>query len=617
MGNARKYSLVMNSVISCGLGSYTGSTVTCSLLPSFTINYDTVPATSCTYPTLSTTQLQSLSTIEYDNRVIDFLDYINLESGVAKEILYSGSTTTEPECSGYYCLLNPNFLVYKFLNGIRVVNVGSANGVVQYLVSGGTYNSGWQPTGTFLNLDPNGIFTVAIRDYVASEDFVVCEYNTLISLPALIPSTTVTLTPKVIAFNQLSVGSTGPTTYKTGCIQVSPSALSPGQKVLINYTSNATLAGSSGSACVHLTCRPNGSGSFVNYDCLTNLNVSPRNNSVTLCYGDVVCYAVIATAGTYGATACANICMTSVNGLSTTVPTIDITRCSAASVAVYPPLSLTTSMNRLYVDSPVLGVCLAGGTFGFSPAIPNGQCVQIQLSSITTSNGGTAQMAFYCKPNGGTSYLCVDGVNSTQIQPQIATLTARYGDSLCYCMTVVAPSAGITSSACACISNLSGSIGVLPLKSTTNNCDNISATRSALPVSIALCRQQDYGQYASGYINVTPALPTCGQCVTVCYQVNQTVCGYGDAIINIFCKPNGGSSFLPYCLLKTEYPTPCGVPNGTFIMRYGDQLCYNNTISTSDFGSCSDICIKSVISTSEVSASINVSKCCDSVKFLS
>jgi len=615
MANARKYNLVMNSVISCGLGSYTGSTATCSLLNSFLMIYDTVPQTSYSYPQLTTEQLQTLSTLDYDKRVIDFLDYINIESGIAKEILFSGATTDEPVCSGYHCFLNQNFLVYKFLDGIRVVNVGSANGVIQYRVTGvfgSIYDSGWQNNGTFLGLDSNGMYDVVIRDYITDDDFVVCEYSKIISMPTLIPSTTITLAPKVISLYQITAGSSGPAVYKTGCIKINPSALSAGQKVQVTYTANVTLAGA-GASCVQFTCKPNGSGSFVNYDCITNSEISPQTNSFTLCCGDTICYNLVAVAGTYGSNANANFCLTGVNGLGTTIPSIDITKCSSSVSSSQSALGVTVTLNRASGFSPAPPVCIITGTIGFTPAIPAGQCVTVGLSALTTSIGGNSNFYLYCKPSGGGSYLCVCSTNNTQLQPQLPTVIARNGDALCYCSTLTAPTPGTNACGRIGIINLTSSSGVSPIMGSPVS-DSVSKVVPATPITLAVCRITSIGtSCGTGFINLSPALSS-GQCVEACYQINQTANGVliGMSQLNIYCKPNGGGSYLLACTFSTSSALHCSTPHGILTIRYGDMICYNNRTQGSA-GSCSDICIQSITGSATLAPSICSTKCRDKV----
>jgi hypothetical protein len=605
-GIARKYNLIIDSTISCGLGTYSGHTQ-CSLLNTFTITACTIPLTVCTYPTLTLNQLQNLSVINYNKRVCSFIIKSDIENGTTKKLLYSGATYNEPLCSNYLCLLNPNFFAYKFLTGLRIVDTGTANGVVQYLVSGGSYNSGWQSNATFLNLNQNAIYTVAIRDYIASVNIVVCQKTTIVSMPALLQSTTETLAPKMILLSQITTGNIGSIYYKTGCIKVSPNVLSPGQKVQINYTANANASGDT-SGCVQLTCQENGTSGFINKDCLTSTNISPRNNSLILCYGDIVCYNVTAIVGTYGSNASSNICLTSVNGLTTITPTIDATSCSASISAGVPQFNVTVSMNRTGSSVPGVNSCSACGTIDFTPAIPNGQCIMVGLSAITSTIGSGSLIYFYCKKSGDIAYINTSMINATNPQPQLPVLTARYGDSLCYNIVTLALYPGTSSSACMCLNNLTASIGVNPIKSTVNNYDSLSIATPAMPVNLAICEITNNGMTSTGYINVNPPLILCGQCVTVDYEVNQTVCGTGTAKVNVYRIPNG-QSLTSYCNFVTYCPPQlCGHYTGNFVICYGDVVCYSSEISTDTTGSCSSFCINSVIGTADLIPTIDLAK---------
>jgi hypothetical protein len=619
MAKARKYILNLNSVISCGLGTLTGNTVQCSLLNPFTITYDTIPSTSQTYSQLTTTELQTISNIDYDSRVIDFLDFINIESGIKKQDLYSGSTFIDPNCSIYKCFLNENFLVYKFLTGVRIIDTGMANGIIQYLVSGGSYNSGWQNNATFLNLDQNTIYTVAIRDYIASENIVVCEYSKLISMQLLLPSTTVTLTPKLIGLSQITDGYVNNSCYKTGCFNISPSVLSQGQKVTINYTANASIYGI-GSSCVVLTCKPNNQGTFVEYDRLTNADTSPKTNSITMCYGDVVCYNITATANMNGTNSNANICFTSVDGLCTIIPNIDVTNCSASVTSNIPVANVTVGLNRCTATNPNSNTCKITGEFSFNSPVPNGQCIDITLSAITTAAGSfsDSNICFTCKTIANPSVdVCIGGACNVQPQPQFPVITARCGDILCYVITLNAPNNGTSSCADLCIHTMTQSFGVNSIKSNTANCDSGLINKPAYPVVVSVCRTSLVGSQAKGYINIDPPLNGVNQVVNVTINATQSVHGAGDAIVLFKCQPFGSNTFVNIVpTLITTNPNNITVVNGTpstvLSIKYGDVVCYDN-YSSGDYGTYSGFVAGSATSSSDVIPSVSPTKYSDNV----
>ena len=196
--NARKYILNVGSIISCGLSACT-TFEEYNVLDAFTV---TTGGTTCSFSCLSLNELKNISLPEYDNRINHFFEYIGLEECTLKNNLLTGATFYNPDCD-IVCKLNPNFLVYRFLDGVRIVNVGEANGEVEYIAypmnddpSGYT----WQTNGTFLGLDLSKTYVFKIRDNLNSD--IICEYQQQISLPLLLPSTTVTLTPVEISLNE-------------------------------------------------------------------------------------------------------------------------------------------------------------------------------------------------------------------------------------------------------------------------------------------------------------------------------------------------------------------------------------------------------------------------------
>ena len=176
---ARKYCMNVTEAMACGVGSY-GEALTFSMLNTFTITGDT----TCVYPTLTTNQLQSLSTIDYDERVLAFLDYLDVGDNDIKDSLYDEATFDDPDCSNLFCLLNEHFLVYRFLDGFRVVNVGYANGVIQYKAypeGDDPDNYSWQNSGTFINgIDMNLVYVIEVRDWYNNTE--VCKVTNQITI---------------------------------------------------------------------------------------------------------------------------------------------------------------------------------------------------------------------------------------------------------------------------------------------------------------------------------------------------------------------------------------------------------------------------------------------------
>ncbi len=618
MESARRYNLLFENVVSCGLGTYSGNPITYSLLGSFYVNYDTVPPTNCTYPAISIECLMNMSSSQYYRRVRDFLCVRNIQSGVLKNQLLNTSSFDDPSCETYYCKLNSNFLVYKFLTGIRVVNVGVANGEIQYkayLTSNNPDNYEWQTSPTFLDLIPTGIYVIQIRDVIDGET--ICIVEKIINMSTLIPSTTIQISPKTVAICETNNSDSTYTCFSNGCFKINPT-LTQIEKVQIDYTVNATAIGGA-TSCVQLNCKPNGSTTCSTILCHNQLCASPKTGTFTLCYGDIVYYNTVATTSNVGSSGNANIRINSVSGLGTTIPTIDNTRCYVGVSKSAGVLGIAVNLVNDATSVNTTTLCSTNGTINFTPAIPAGSCVTVGFSAVTTTVGGSSNITLYCKPNGGTAYLSVCNVNNTSVQPRYPSIIARYGDCLCYTISASAPIVGTCACAKACLNNLTASIGINPTYGSPI-CISTYKEQVGAPTTISLCNQNYGGGIifccANGFINASSPIPV-NQCVVVNYVADlHRYSMEGDACIKVLCKPVGemsfitvGDIFMGTCLNVTS--------NLSFTMRCGDIICYNmcakpNMASTPGY-SCATLQLSSAIGYGGNNPTIDTAKRCDSV----
>ena len=606
MKTSRKYNLNLKNVISCGIGTYTGDSRQYSLLKPF------VSLSFHSYSGITTEELKSLSISNYNNRVIDFLNNIKIENDIHKTELFSGATYNDSQCSDYFCLLNSDFLIYKFLSGIRIINVGSANGIVEYKVypyTGDSNNYDWQSNPTFLNLDSNGIYMVVIRDYISDSDIVVCECNKLLSMSHLIPSTTVTLPPTIIGLKEITSDTDNNLRYKTGCVKINP-ILSEGQKTKIYYTANALLIGG-GCSCVVLTCKPYCGNAYNNIVCITDTNsASPVNGSFIMSYKDTICYNISSCVTQCGSCANANFALTSANGLSTITPIIDSTNYSASTLINTSSLDIVVSINRTNGINPDLNTCTVCGVFGFTPSIQTNQCIMIELSAITTTVGGTSNICFY-RTHCSNNFIGIANFDYLQLQPQTNIITMCYCDCLCYEATVIAPRCGSCSCEIFGINNLTASLGIVPIPSSTSYFENSSISKSKLPIMISLCNQSISNNNSNGYVNPSVTiLPN--ECVNVNFSYSLSVNHYtSSANFIIKCKPYMHNNYVTICSVETNGDSTNGT--GSFIMREFDTLCYSLNIDNSVSSAGSTINLDSVTSSIGLTASINVDKYCDCV----
>ena len=595
--NARKYILNVGSIISCGLSACT-TFEEYNVLDAFTV---TTGGTTCSFSCLSLNELKNISLPEYDNRINHFFEYIGLEECTLKNNLLTGATFYNPDCD-IVCKLNPNFLVYRFLDGVRIVNVGEANGEVEYIAypmnddpSGYT----WQTNGTFLGLDLSKTYVFKIRDNLNSD--IICEYQQQISLPLLLPSTTVTLTPVEISLNETVRNCSLDLCYSYSEVISTPN-LTSGQRVSVCYETDMYYFGS-GSSYLALYCqRPIDSG-YVEYTCYTSSGVGSFEMNDTTDW----CFRIVADAPIAGASANVDFCLNSVNGLGTTIPSIDAGNCSLSISNCAQPIDVTASTNCVSSTNPSSGVYYEDGCIDFNQPIPEGNCMILQMSATTNVVGSAdACITFFCKPN-GSSNPPVQINKTSGSNTCTPTITARYGDEITYNITTAAADLGTAADGKFCIDFASGSYGVNTYIS-SNNCRSLSASTPSLPVVVSVCRQCNTTTtplsscaIMNGYINTS--FVGNGQCVgvDVCIDVTRP---HGLGELWISCQPSG---CLDYFVIASRTTTGGEIVN--FEMCQGDVVCYCATLDgiplENDETGNAYLCLDNVVGYNGVSASIN------------
>lgn len=587
----RKYNMNVSELLACGLGSY-GDSLSFSLLNSFTITGDTI----CIYPTLTTESLQALPTLEYDERVLSFLDYLDIANTEIKEELFDEATfdidDPPPDIDDplpdidLFCLLNENFLVYRFFDGFRVVNVGYANGTVQYK----TYPEGnnpdnypWQITGTFINnIDLNLVYVVEVRDFYNNEE--VCKVSQIISLSVIVPSTTVTLSPKIARLYEIThfddTSATGSYEFRTGCFQIDPS-LNIGERIQINYRANVNFLGVSysiGYSCVDITCKPNGCNSFEEVNCITNTDPSPVTCSFVMCEGDVICYNTYScvNAGSYSAVADASLCMIGVNGLNTSLPIIDLTSCSAFVESSIAALPIEVSFINNQYSSPSSDTEAVTGYFCFNPLIPLNYYVDVELSAVTNTTGGYANIILYTGITTPVIACTIDHNFSQTISP---ILRVKGGQLACYRTTITAPHIGTNTTTTICLHDTTASFGLISTITTTaaDKCVSVYVEKVATDVTFYVCNQTRTQNEARGYINTNPSLPINEKtfiCFDYDYELGIICPEAGYAHVMMMRKGQNDSIFMPIIRIQSMRNCPL---SGSFEveMNSGDEMCYS------------------------------------------
>jgi hypothetical protein len=624
--NARKYILKTSEIISCGIGTnYTN--VTCnSLLNSFTLDDVNTCCICCintstcgcevinSYPAITTEQLSSLSVIDYDRRVIDFLDNFQIESEITKENLFNNASYYNPTYYAELNLLNSDFIVYKiFDNGIRIINAGQANGILEYRVSGVTYNSGWQTNPSFFGLDYNKIYNFEIRDFYNNIE--IYKYSKLVSLNYILASTTTTLPIKTIKLTQTGTYKNNAYCSKYGVITVTP-PLIVGETITLNILANALTIGNGGSSSIFFNC-----DTTTTPFCKINSYEVEKVGELTYSYGTTLKYTIQANCGTYGSQSTANFCLKTINGYGTFTPTIDSTSCSVNITVNVQPLNITMSFGTPTSKISTTTDCVICGSFIMSPVIPAGECINIHLTGINPVQGGTSTTYIICKPSGGIETPIVT-LNSSSLQFPIVNM--KYGDIMKYCMLLNVPSAGYCASGILNLICGDGSIGVNPSVTIATSstccycscsdvgscCINKTINIPNVPISIALCALAGGNNSENGNITITPAMTYATQYATVIYNLTQASVWGGSSTFTLNCKPKGSANYVQKILHTTTSVNGENNTNtftGSFTINQGDAFTYCTLVYGNNC-SCSDFCMTSVLGSIGIIPSINSTK---------
>lgn len=607
--NARRYNLDVTCVMACGIGAMQTS-YQCSILCGFGINID---GTQFNYPAITTEDLKDINKPQFEERVCRYLEHINIESDITKERLVEEASFYDP-LGDFVCRLNPDFLVYKFLDGVRVVNIGTPNGYAEYKVYPfGDDPSGytWQTNGTFLSLNFSQTYVFEVRDVVEGSEY--CKVSKTVLLSTLVPSTTEPPPNILIFVDEVSNADYGPRTINWGYICADPDLVG-GENVVVGYSLCADARGF-GEACARLCCKPQGSSTFTALSTVIHDGLQSVNSTVTLRAGDVVKYNLETLAPSAGSEGCACIDLLSVNGQDTTLPTIDVGRCCVSIIETVDPLTVTASVQRNQTQFPTNGITARGEI----PLVPNNFCgidtFTLELTSFACGTiGATSSIQYFCKTSGVGSFNLVSSHNNSNPQPSVIDVPMSFLDELCYTMTANAVNCGACGSASLEITNAVTTFGINPVIDPIFFSDSIEKIVPPKPVTVSICNQTDTSIpdescAKDGFINIQPVLSQNYECATI------EVCGYAnfegdaDSCVAISCKPDRGSGFVQIVGFDS---TAIGSPNCTasFIVYAGDCICYEMFSEVSGDDSCADTELKlCAVSGVGVAPTINLSKC--------
>ena len=606
--NARKYCINTGEIKSHGISACTIADQY-NLLNAFCVD-------GCNYSQITTDELSQLTKPDYLKRVCDFLTYLNIEESRIRDDLLENASVCDPECN-VICKLNSDFLVYRFLEGVRVVNIGEVTGEAQYRaypIEDDSSGYTWQTSATFLNLDLSKVYVFEVRDYSEGEEL--CKVQRTISLSTLVQSTTFVPEEKLVYINQKSCNTSGYLYFNNGTINVDPS-LTDNEIVCVNYTLFAD-AYFDAQSCAQLYCKSKNSSTYTNYCCLTDFGGS-TNNTFTLCAGDSMCYNLSVIVPSPGSCGCSCFEINSVGGGGTTLPSIDQSRSCVTRSASIPRENISVSIdetipyeNEYYQKKT--------GNFNFSPAIPEDNCMTLELTGLSerssTASNNKATIVIKCRPDGGSAYDDIITHSHNSSQPLVDCVTAKHGDDLCYEIEVEATADQISTS-CFSITDTSGSNGIL---SSIGSPSGVCAERDVPPepVTVSMCKQNticnDGCSCGCGYINVDPSLSN-DEYVKFCFDALLYVSSEGSpttadqARAAILCKGENDFTHVNKCFM-IQQTDGCQLINGVFYARPNDSICYC-VLTYNPFVTYAVSCLTLTNATgyNGISASINPSKC--------
>lgn len=614
--NARKYNVCIDNSMSYGIGA-SGTSTICSVLSSFTVNTtidevalevlctnllnncstnpydpsdggalpigfenltDSLPnigdVVTCSYSQISKEQLSYLSNLEYEKRISDYLKYIGVESPEERNKLIESGSIYNPLYNNL-CKLNPNFLVYKFFDGVRIINVGKATGILEYKAypyGDDPENHSWGTNPTILSLNFNSIYVFEVRDIDGGEE--ICRVTKTIPLNTLVQSTKMIISDIQVYLSDIVNTRYDDTLFRCGELFIDP-GLRFGEKVDVCFQIAAEASGD-GISCAEIYC-DGGSGTPELICAVSGDGISPLNGNLVMCSNDIVKYKLETVNAYPGDCSCTYFNITGVNGLSTTNPSIDVGRCSVCLSDEIQSVDVVLSLeNDVTTPSETSGEIIA------TPLIPDGRYVDIDVfTSAYVTLDGTAQIRLSCYDGDGGTWADVITTTHLNSQPNLETVRMCGGDKLCYQLNATATAPGASADASFEIINAVGSTGVgVSIDSVANYTQtllNIAPTIATVSVCNQTFENDGACQRSTGFIYVTPPLiNTQNVLIDICSLVLRMDVVESTSCTEIFCKPAGSSNFTSLLTFDAvNYTTSTNPQTGAIIYRAGDELCYN------------------------------------------
>ena len=421
MGRARRYILNVNSYVPYGVCT-SGITTQYNLTSEFSLMCDDV---ELNYPPINLTTLSNLSDDEYEKRMNDFLLYVGTLP-YEFDTLKNNAVFETDDC--IVCLINPNFNVVKYDDGVQIIDIGNTYGIPQYaIVNVGVTptDSDWQNNNIFLNVDYNLTYDVYVRDYNVNDDDVYCQHYQTVDFSQFIETRDLEVSVVENAYiNALHT--------KRGEIKTSL-PLNVDDNITIYYEVGSSKIGES-MVNTQVYCKPH------NGDVYDLLNTTPNySSSVLMGFGDSICFNLEVDTPTYGDTGHSYICILDVVGNEHVNATINnMYDCVGLTqdAGIYDVV-LSLGDRTEYVE---LRDKTVEGKFIYDPpsGIPVNECIAVDMSFSKLIDGDAITTGIiYCKPKNGTQWLEI----GNESQNHHSNFEVCEGDEICYRLHITPESA--------------------------------------------------------------------------------------------------------------------------------------------------------------------------------
>ena len=301
------------------------------------------------------------------------------------------------------------------------------------------------------------------------------------------------------------------------------------------------------------------------------------------------------------------------------------------------------------VKSTITDGCVISGVVVVNPALSAGETYTIILGACAvggSSFNANSTITISCKPNGSQTYV-TKCTHTNNLSQALDIISMNYGDSLCYNLSSVGITGGLTMCGCSVLDLICvTSSNFNPTYSLESQCASIycnAVTTTVIPtlslVSVYLTNTEDL---SSGYVGcgraklVTSPPLTTGQSFRLCYKSSGLVStedgtGHSISACAFLCNTSTStcSNFVNAAITSTINPKACTLSCNSYVnitsdnindlvfytvarSAYANNGCQYTDEATSCIYAISNGCGGNFVlgSVQNIKASIDIDKCC-------